>query len=255
MTVTVWVYSLVGVICVSLLSLLGAFTLAIREEVLKKILIYFVSFSAGALFGDVFIHILPDITSKAPFSLTMSIYFLIGILSSFIIEKILSRNHHHTDDCDKEKHTVVQSFTYMILFADSIHNFIDGLVIGAGFIASLPVGLATTLAVVIHEIPHEIGDFAVLLHGGMSRRRALFYNFLSAVTAIAGTIIALLAQRYIAGAELFLLCFAAANFIYIAGSNLIPELHRRSEVSHDLIQITTFLLGILIMFTMLLVER
>lgn len=256
MPIAVWVTAIIGVVFVSLLSLLGALTLAIKEEVLERILIFFVSFSTGALFGDVFIHILPEITSKSPFTITMAIYFLFGILASFILEKVLFWNHHsHTDDCHERKHSHVQSFTYMILFADGIHNFIDGLVIGAGFIAGLPIGIATTIAVVIHEIPHEIGDFAVLLHGGLNRRKALFLNFLSAVTAIAGTVIALLVQDYIRGAELFLLCFAAANFIYIAGSNLIPELHRHSDVKRDLIQIATFIAGILIMFSMLLLEK
>lgn len=256
MPIATWIVAIASVVLVSLLSLLGALTLTIKETVLKKILIFFVSFSTGALFGDVFIHILPEITRKSPFTLTMSVYFLFGILASFVLEKILFWNHHsHTDDCHEHKHNHVQSFTYMILFADGVHNFIDGLVIGAGFIASLPIGIATTLAVVIHEIPHEIGDFAVLLHGGLDRRKALFYNFLSAVTAIAGTVIALLVQDYVQGAELFLLCFAAANFIYIAGSNLIPELHRHSEMKYDLIQIVTFIMGILAMFSMLLLER
>jgi len=253
----IWIYALIGVVFVSLLSLLGAFSLAINEQTLKKILIYFVSFSTGALFGDVFIHILPEITKKAPFTLLISFYFLFGILTSFIIEKAICWNHnHHQEDChEKEKTPHVQSFAYLILFADGFHNFIDGLVIGAGFLAGVPVGIATILAVILHEIPHEIGDFGVLIHGGFTRQKALFYNFLSGLTAIVGTIVSLLLNQYIQGAQIFLLSFAAANFIYIAGSNLIPELHKNTEKRKDVIQILTFIAGVCVMLPLLLLEK
>lgn len=250
----VWIYALIGVVFVSSLSLLGAITLAIKDSLLKKILIYFVSFSAGAILGDVFIHLIPEISGTYGFTLQASFYFLIGIVASFIIEKAICWQHTgHNDGCESDHH--VRRFTYMVLFGDGIHNFIDGLIIGAGFLASIPIGIGTTLAVILHEIPHEIGDFGVLIHGGLSRKKALFYNFISGLTAIAGTVLSLVLSQYMKGTHLFLLCFASANLIYVAGSNLIPELHKGSNTKKDLVQIVSFIAGILIMLPLLLLEK
>lgn len=246
----IWTYSLIGVTLVSLLSLLGVFTLTIKENILKKILIYFVSFSAGALFGDVFIHLIPDIVSKFGFKLYISIYFLLGILTSFSIEKVINWSQFHLPFFKKN----ILRFTYMVLFGDSVHNFIDGLAIGSSFLASIPVGVATTVAVILHEIPHEIGDFGSLVHGGFSKKQALVYNFISGLTAILGTIVSLVLFESIKGINAFLLSFAAANLIYIAGSNLIPELHKNVDVKRDLLQTFTFILGICVMLTLLIIS-
>ncbi len=247
--VTVWIYSLVSVVIVSLLSLLGAATLVLKDVHLKKILIYFVSFSAGAIFGDVFIHLLPEIVREAGFPLSVSIYFLSGIVVSFLIEKIICWNHNHF----APDHKRIHNFVYMVLFGDSVHNFIDGLAIGASFLAGMPIGIATTLAVILHEIPHEIGDFGALVHGGFTKKQALWYNFLSGLTAIAGTIIALLLNQYMQGINIFLLPFAAANLIYIAGSDLIPELHKEVNIQKGLFQTATFIVGIILMLGLLIV--
>ncbi len=246
---TVWIYSLVSVVIVSLLSLLGAATLVLKDVQLKKILIYFVSFSAGALFGDVFIHLLPAITRETGFPLSVSIYFLSGIIVSFLIEKIICWNHNHFHAAERKVH----NFVYMVLFGDAVHNFIDGLAIGASYLAGFPIGLATTIAVILHEIPHEIGDFGALVHGGFTKKEALIYNFLSGLTAIAGTIIALVLYNYIKNINIFLIPFAAANLIYIAGSDLIPELHKESEVRVGLLQTATFVVGIILMLGLLIV--
>jgi zinc and cadmium transporter len=246
----IWIYSLTSVFLVSLLSLLGVFTLGINEKRLHKILIYFVSFSAGALFGDAFIHLIPEVFKEGTTSYT-SIYFLSGIIISFLIEKIIYWNENHASSILGNK---VKQFVYMILFGDGVHNFIDGLAIGASFLVSLPVGIATSVAVILHEIPHEIGDFAALIHGGLDRKKAIFYNFISALTAILGTLFALTLNQRIAGINKFLIPFAAANLIYIAGSNLIPELHKETQLKKSLIQIFTFILGIAIMYGLLALE-
>lgn len=141
----------------------------------------------------------------------------------------------------------------MILFGDGVHNFIDGLAIGASFLISIPVGIATSLAVILHEIPHEIGDYAALIHGGLNRKQALFYNFVSGLTAIFGTLFALVLSRSITGVNNFLIPFAAANLIYIAGTNLIPELHKETQLKKSVVQIFTFILGITIMYGLLIV--
>ena len=245
----VWIYSLSSVVIVSLLSLLGVFTLGIKEKYLHKILVYFVSFSAGALFGDVFIHLIPEVF-KNETTIYTSFYFLLGIIISFLIEKIIYWRENHASSILGNK---IKHFVFMILFGDGVHNFIDGLAIGASFLVSLPVGIATSLAVILHEIPHEIGDFAALIHGGLDKKRAIFYNFVSGLTAVLGTLFALVLSQSVVGINNVLIPFAAANLIYIAGTNLIPELHKETQLKKSAIQIFTFLLGIAIMYGMLIV--
>jgi len=245
----VWIYSLLSVVIVSLLSLLGVFTLGVKEKYLHKILVYFVSFSAGALFGDVFIHLIPEVF-KNETTIYTSFYFLLGIIISFLIEKIIYWRENHASSILGNK---IKHFVFMILFGDGVHNFIDGLAIGASFLVSIPVGIATSLAVILHEIPHEIGDFAALIHGGLDKKRAIFYNFVSGLTAVLGTLFALVLSQYVVGINNVLIPFAAANLIYIAGTNLIPELHKETQLKKSAIQIFTFLLGIAIMYGMLIV--
>jgi len=245
----VWIYSLLSVVIVSLLSLLGILTLGIKEKILNKILIYFVSFSAGALFGDVFIHLLPEIIEKTGLTVQLSSFVLLGIVVSLFIEKVIHWRHCHMPVNKNHIH----SFAYMNLFGDSVHNFIDGLIIGAAYLISIPVGIATSLAVIFHEIPQEIGDFGILIYAGIDRKKALIYNFLTATTAILGTIIAILLSSKIEGAANMLSAFASGSFIYIAGSDLIPELHKETELKKSFIQIFTFILGIAIMYGLLVV--
>lgn len=248
MTTTIYIF--LSVLIVSLISLIGAVTLAINKNRLKNILIYFISFSAGALFGDAFIHLIPEATSETGFNLTLSLYILTGILSSFIVEKIVCWRHCHLPITDNHVHT----YAYMNIFGDLVHNFIDGLIIGAAYIASIPVGIATTVAVILHEIPQEMGDFGVLLHGGFSRTKALFFNFITALTAVLGAIIALFLTNHLENANSFLIPFAAGSFIYIAGSDLIPELHKETQVKKGFIQVGFFILGILIMISLIFIE-
>ena len=245
----IWFYSLISVFVVSLISLVGLFTLSINENKLKNILIYSISFSAGALFGDVFIHLLPEIVGKTGLTPIIATFVLLGIVFSLFIEKIIHWRHCHMPVNKSHIH----HFAYMNLFGDSIHNFIDGLIIGTAYLISIPVGIATTLAVIFHEIPQEIGDFGVLIHAGIKRKKALIYNFLTATTAILGALIALLLSSKINGITTLLSAFAAGSFIYIAGSDLIPELHKETELKKSALQIFTFILGIAIMYGLLIV--
>ncbi len=249
---SIWLYSLVSVFIVSTLSLIGLATFAIKKSLLDRLLTLLVSLSAGAMFGDVFIHLLPEITEKSGFTLQISLTFIAGILFSLIIEKLINWNHCHDHNC---KGTNERAFTYMILYGDSVHNFIDGLVIGGSYIVSPAVGIASTLAVILHEIPHEVGDFGALLHGGFSRKKALVSNFISALTAVLGAVLALLAYYYMMQIEHYLLAFAAANFIYIAGTDLIPELHKESNTKKAVLQIVFFVFGVALMLPLLLLEK
>ncbi|MFA6918355.1 MAG: ZIP family metal transporter [Candidatus Gracilibacteria bacterium] len=130
----------------------------------------------------------------------------------------------------------------------------DGLILGASYMVSLPVGIATTVAIILHEIPQEIGDFGVLLYSGFSKKKALFLNFMVALTSVLGVLVALLASSRVAGLNNFLIPFAAGGFIYIAGSDLIPELHKEVRVSRSLIQLGMFGVGVMIMLSLTLVE-
>ena len=246
-----WLLGLSSVIVVSIISLVGILTLWVKEQNLKKILLHLVSFSAGALFGDVFIHLIPEVMEKTGFGLTLSILILFGILFSFVIERILQWRHCHIPTSSEHPH----SYAYMNLFGDAIHNFLDGLIIGGAYIISIPVGIATTLAVVLHEIPQELGDFGVLIYGGFNKKRALWFNFLIALTAVLGAFIALFIGTALEGFIPLLMAFAAGNFIYIAGSDLIPELRKHEpNLKESGFQIALISLGIAIMLLILLLE-
>ncbi len=247
----VWIYSLASVFIISLASFAGVFTLSLGVDKLHKILIYMISFAAGGLFGGAFVHLLPHAVEEHGFSVWVSLFVLIGIATFFILEKVLHWRHCHTPTCDDHPHTLAT----MNLVGDGVHNFIDGLIIGASFLISIPVGLATALAVLLHEIPQEIGDFGVLIYAGYSKGKALLMNFLIALTAFGGVIIALIVGSYVENISMFLIPFAAGGFIYIAGSDLIPELHKDVGLKRAFLQLITFSIGLGLMFLIVLIEH
>jgi zinc and cadmium transporter len=220
--------SFISVVAVSLLSFLGILFFLFEEKNIRKSLLFFVSLSTGALLGDVFIHMIPDM-AKHPETFTRDLY--------------LGDHHGHN-------HPV----GIVNLVGESMHNFIDGLVIAAGFLASPTIGFSTTLAVILHEMPHEIGNVAVLLHVGYSRKKALFYNFLSATVSIFGVLVVYLftVSSDVFGA--YMLPFAAGNLLYIAGSDLIPELHKENKALKSLGQLVCILIGMAIMYGVKLME-
>ena len=245
----VWIYTLVSVFIISAISLVGIFALSIKENTLKKLFIYMIAFSAGALLGDAFIHLLPEVINEQGFTLLISLYILIGIGFSFVIEKIIHWRHCHHPTSKTHKHPL----TTMNLVGDGVHNFIDGIIIATSYLISVPAGIATTLAVGFHEIPQEMSEFGVLVYGGYTKNKALLANFLIALTAVAGAVLTLiLAQSE--SMLIFLVPFAAGNFIYIATADLIPELHKKSEFKQSILQLIIFVLGILTMLALLLLE-
>ena len=246
---SIWIYSLVSVIIVSLISLVGIFTFSIKTDKLKKILIYLISFSAGALLGDAFLHLLPDLTQEG-LSLEISLLILAGIVIFFSIEKFVHWQHCHMPITK----THVHRFAIMNLVGDGFHNFLDGLIIGASYLISIPAGIATSLAVILHEIPQEIGDFGVLLHGGYTKQKALLMNFISALTAVLGAVIALILGKYMGGTEEIITAIAIGGFIYIAGSDLIPELHKEYSTKKALLQLLFIILGIAVLGALLFLE-
>ncbi len=250
---TLWLYTLISVVIVSLISLIGVFALSLKENTLKKIIIYFVSFSAGALFGDAFIHILPE-SFKLSTPMMVSAGVLSGIIIFFIMEKVIHWRHCHMPTEKNHIHPV----GILNLVGDGVHNFIDGLIVAASYLISIPIGITTTIAVIAHEIPQELGDFGVLIHAGFAKKRALLFNMLSALTAVLGAVVGLILGAYSENIKLFFLPLAAGGFIYIAGTDLIPELHKdvceSPQLSRSLLQLLFFVLGIALMFAMLALE-
>jgi len=206
---------------VSLISLIGILFFFLKKSTLDKTLLFLVSLSAGSLFGGALLHLLPEAIEKTGFTLTVSLSVLAGIISFFLIEKYVHWHHCHDAQCQGHKHHLV----VMNLVGDGVHNFIDGVIIAVSYLASIPLGIATTIAVILHEVPQEISDFGVLLYSGLKKSKALFYNLLSALVAVIGAIIGLMfaTETFIS----LIIPFAAGGFIYIAGSDLIPELHKK----------------------------
>lgn len=209
-----------------------------------------VSFSAGALLGDSFIHLIPQISETTGFGLNAAVSLLAGIMIFFILEKFIQWRHCHVPTSKSHPHP----FAYMNLIGDGLHNFIDGMLIAASYIVSIPLGIATTLAVIFHEIPQEIGEFGVLISGGFSRLKALFFNFLSALTAVVGAIVILIIGTRVQGITEFLIPFTAGGFIYIAGSDLIPEMHKENKIGKSLLQLVGLAAGMGIMAALILLE-
>ena len=198
------------------------------------------------------IHLIPEAFEELGINLATSLYILLGILLFFILEKILRWHHCHLPASSGHLHPVVT----LNLFGDAFHNLIDGMIIGASFSVSIPIGITTTLAVILHEIPQEIGDFGILVHGGFSVRKALVFNFLCSLTAILGALISLLVGPHVEGYSLYLLPITAGGFIYIAGSDLIPELQHKCDlkISNTLWQFILITVGIGIMALLTLME-
>ncbi|MFA6039299.1 MAG: ZIP family metal transporter [Candidatus Peribacteraceae bacterium] len=246
-------YTLGSVFLVSAISLVGAAFLLLREKVLRGMLLYLVSFSSGALLGDVFIHMLPEVAEGGSLAPGL-VVVLGGIVFSFIVEKLVHWRHCHLLPEDEQEHEHSHNVGAMSLVGDSIHNFIDGLAIASSFLVSVPVGISTTIAVVFHEIPDEMGNFAVLLHSGYTRKKALLFNFLSALVAVAGALFVLLGNQAFAPLNTYLLPFAAGNLLYIAGTDLIPELHKEQRLRQSFFQLLCMVGGMGAMGLMLLLE-
>ncbi|PIN73955.1 ZIP family metal transporter [Candidatus Woesearchaeota archaeon CG10_big_fil_rev_8_21_14_0_10_45_16] len=251
-------YTILSVVLVSLVSLTGILTILLGRKDLNKILLSLVSLSAGSLLGGAFLHLLPEVVEEKGFGLFVSLSVLGGVVLFFIIERFI-----HFHKCDKpEQHTHHMAHIHhhkhhlgvLNLIGDAVHNFADGLIIAGSYLVSIPVGVATTMAVIFHEVPQELADFGVLLYAGFSKWKALWYNFLSAMTSILGAVIGLILGAKSQEFVLFILPFAAGGFIYIAGANLIPELHHECKLKNSILHLFFLLLGMAIMVGLLYLE-
>jgi zinc and cadmium transporter len=229
---------------VSLISFIGALTLVLSENLLKKLLLAMIGFAAGTLIGGAFLHLLPEaLASQTVSTTTVFMVAILGFSGFFILEKLIWRHCH-------ERKCPIHTFAYLNLAGESIHNFIDGLVIAASFMADIRLGITASFAIVVHEVPQELGDFGVLIYGGLKPRKALLMNFATALTAIAGGLVGFYFLPYLGGAMVFLLSFAAGGFLYIAASDLVPELHKEPDTSKTVASFAAFLLGVILMWAM-----
>jgi len=226
---------------VGVFSLVGVFTLALKEQLLQKILLSLVALSAGALMGGAFLHLLPEAIHEEGDEKIL-LFVLVSFVIFFLIEKLLHWRHCHKSNCS------IHTFGHMNLFGDAIHNFIDGMIIAATFVVSVPLGVTTVLAIALHEIPQEIGDFGVLLYAGFGKKKALLLNFLVAMIAVLGGIFGFYLSTYAANSIHFLLPFAAGGFIYIGASDLLPEVRKELSFRKSLLSFGMFILGIFIMY-------
>ncbi len=245
----------VSVLSVSAVSLVGLATLSMSEARIRRLATFFVSFAVGALLGDTFIHLIPEIFSTGGDTLRASLLILAGILLFFVVEKLLSHHHgllhrhHHSEAIERPTLAAVN------VVGDAIHNYLDGLLIGASWLASPELGLSTTIAVLLHEIPQELADFGILIHSGLTVRRATLLNLGSAAVAILGTatavLIGVVAHERVTA---ILIPLTAGGFVYIAAADLIPELQHDRRLRALVTQTLLIASGIAVMALLTLVE-
>jgi len=223
-----------------LVALLGVVILFLSKKVIDRLLTYLVAFSIGGLLGGALFHFIPEAIEKLSTAVTFTL-LTSGILLFFLLEILLHWHHCHESHCP-------HPFTHLILYGDAIHNFIDGLIIAGSFIISIPFGIITAILIILHELPQEIGDFGVLIYGGFSKKKALFYNFLSQLTAVIGGLVGYFfinSQDYAA----FLLPIAAGGFLYISINDLIPEVFKEKDPIKIILHLLAIIMGLLVLIS------
>ena len=244
---------IVATVVVSLFSLVGIYALSLKEKTLHSILLVLVAFSAGSILGAAYFDVLPEAMKLVEESVVF-IYITIGFISFFFLERFIYWYHGHGHEADISgkiaDRAATKSFAYLNLIGDGIHNFIDGAVIAASFLIGFSVGLATTVAVIFHELPQEMGDYGILVYGGFKRREALLLNFVVALTVILGGIFAVFFIETVETLSGLLIALSAGGFIYLAASELIPELHKEKNFKKSVVQFVIFILGIVLIWSL-----
>jgi zinc and cadmium transporter len=235
-------YSIIASAIVSSISIIGLISAKVKFFQLNTRL--FVALSAGALIGDVFIHILPEVIQEKSFVSDDLLFVIVGILAMFVLEAILKWQHCHEEQNSHHHHHLGK----MSIAGNLVHNFIDGIVIASSFAISTQLGLITTMAIILHEIPHEFGNYMVLIHSGFTHRKAVIYNLLTALAGLAGTITTGLLLTQIQSIQIPITTFAAGTLLYIAMSDLIPEVHNHHNAKFDWKGFLAILVGIGMLF-------
>lgn len=247
-----------SIAAVSLVSFAGVAVFSLREASLKKVLFVLIGLAAGTMLGDAVIHLIPEALEEIGDERTFGLAVLSGVVAFFILEKYLRWHHAHhgreEEHEDEEARNHPQHLAPMVLVADGIHNLVDGAIIAASFLVSPIVGFTTAIAVFLHEIPQEIADYALLVHSGLSRTKALLYNFASGLIAFIGAGIVLLLHDSFETFGALIVAFTAGAFIYIAATDLIPELHKSNDRKKRFLELVSFLVGIGLMFLLTFLE-
>ncbi len=254
-------WTLGSVVLVSALSLVGILTLTFQSLRRHSVMLVLVALAAGALIGDAFLHLLPEATAeRGGFSTNLAGTVIVGFLIMFGLEVILRLRHAHGEAID-ESHDphghgtpAVEPFGWLNLASDAVHNLLDGIIIAAAYLVDTGLGIATTIAVAAHEIPQELGDFAVLVRAGMKPRRAILFNLATALTALLGAILVFVLPINTATLEHYALPLIAGAFLYIGAADLIPELHHHSEGREAWLILLGLLLGLGAMWALLGLE-
>jgi zinc and cadmium transporter len=234
------IYILAATLLVSAISLVSVLLLSLRRSVLTNLLEYLVALSAGAMMGTVFLHLLPESIEFID-PQTAFLVVLISFIVFFLIEKFIHWHHHDTED---HKHSI----GHMNLTGDAIHNFTDGVVIAGAFLVDFNLGIVTSIAVALHELPQEIGDFAILLHSGWERKKAVLANIAVSLTMVLGGIAGYFLVTGMETVLPYLTAFAAGGFLYIAASDLVPEIKHQESSVKSILHVLAFLAGIVLVF-------
>ncbi len=236
---------ILSTLLVSLISLVGVLILSLKKKLLDSILFFLVAFAAGSMLGAAFFEILPEsISALGQMALSFT---LAGILIFFVIERYIHWHH-----CHKE-HSGVLPITYLNLIGDGLHNMLDGVIIAASYLTDFKLGITATIAISLHEIPQEFGDFGVLIRGGLKVKQALFYNLVSAFLAMLGAALTMFFATRIESITPFLLSIAGGGFIYLSLVDIIPELHKETKTGKIVFQGIALLLGLLVIFSLNLI--
>ncbi|MFX1419241.1 MAG: ZIP family metal transporter [Promethearchaeota archaeon] len=263
---------------ISLLSLVGVFMISLRENTLDKILFILVAFATGTILATALFDLIPESLhhleelNAGGANIIPSILFgiiIIGFVVFFILERFIYWFHGHahekedqlvcydtlTEGMDKVvvRGKKIKNFALLNLIGDGLHNFLDGIIIMVAFLSGLGNGIIITLAVIFHELPQEIGDFGILLYGGFSKKKALLFNFGSALVALLGGLFAYFLSAQIGVFSLFFLAFSGGGFLYIASTELMPELIKEKDLKKSIIQALVFLCGIILIMTLVIV--
>lgn len=240
-------YILIATFLGSIGALIGGVILLSNEKFILKVAHFLASFAAGVLLGAAFFDLLPEAMHEGE-KLQVNIFFwaLFGIVLFFLLERFIHWFHHHEQYHEHEKES--KATVPLIIFSDTVHNFLDGVIIAATFLINIPLGIVTTIAVAAHEIPQEIGDFGLLLHKGLSRRKVILVNVLSAAASLIGAVITYVSGNMLANYLPIFLAITAGFFIYIATSDLIPEIHYEKRKGFALIESFLLILGIIVIF-------
>ena len=240
-------YALASAAIISLISVFAAIPFFITKKVSDRVQLILLSVSVGALLGAVFLDFVPELAEHGYNEMTAAIIIL-GVLVFFVIERLVHHHHGKPESMGGSAHGHAYHLAPVNLIGDGIHNFLDGMVIGSTFLVSPALGVSASISIAFHEIPQEIADFGVILYSGYSRKKALFFNFLSALTAMLGVAIAFLLSSSVESFTEFAIPFACGNFIYIAATNLLPQLHRHCSARETVEHILAIILGVAMLY-------